>query len=82
MSVNTPPSSGPATDAIPYIAPKNPVNIGRFRRGTEYAMIIKAPEKIPADPIPAMARPMINAVEFGAAPQMALPTSKIKIAVR
>jgi hypothetical protein len=38
---------------------------------------MKLPAKMPAEPTPAIARPMINAVEFGAAPQMSEPTSKI-----
>lgn len=40
-------------------------------------MIIMAPEKIPADPRPAMARPRMKTAELGAAPQMVLPTSKM-----
>jgi hypothetical protein len=36
-----------------------------------------APEKIPADPSPATARPMMRAVLLGAAPHTALPISKI-----
>lgn len=80
--MNTPPSNGPATDAIPYMAPMNPVYIGRFTRGTEYATMIKAPEKIPALPMPAMARPIIKAMELGAAPQMRLPSSNMPIAMR
>lgn len=41
-----------------------------------------APEKIPDEPRPATARPIIRALEFGAAPQTAEPTSNIAIAVR
>jgi hypothetical protein len=41
-----------------------------------------APEKIPADPTPAIARPMIKAAELGAAPQMALPISKMTRAIK
>lgn len=40
-------------------------------------MIIIAPEKIPADPTPAIARPRIKDGELGAAPQRVLPTSKM-----
>ena len=43
-------------------------------------MIIKAPEKTPAEPIPAIALPNINATEEGAAPHRALPTSNRKMA--
>lgn len=45
-------------------------------------MIISAPEKMPAHPIPAIARPMIKAFELGATPQIKDPSSKIAIAVR
>lgn len=82
LSVKTPPRRGPATEAIPYIAPMNPVYIGRFAKGTEYATMIKAPLRIPAEPKPAIARPRINAIEFGAIPHTKLPSSKIPIAVR
>jgi hypothetical protein len=41
-----------------------------------------APEKIPADPMPAIARPTMSALEVGAAPQTAEPISKMAIAVR
>jgi hypothetical protein len=37
---------------------------------------------MPADPSPAMARPTMKATELGAAPQMAEPTSKRKMAAR
>lgn len=48
----------------------------------EYAMIIRAPEKMPAEPMPATARPIIRAVEFGAAPQIAEPISKMVMAIK
>lgn len=59
-----------------------PVYIGLLTRGTEYATMIKAPEKIPALPIPATALPQIRAIEFGATPQIRLPSSKMKMAIR
>lgn len=40
-------------------------------------MIIIAPEKMPAEPKPAIARPAIKTGEFGAPPQTALPISKM-----
>ena len=40
------------------------------------------PDITPPEPIPAIARPMMNATEFGAAPQRAEPTSKMKMTVR
>ena len=64
------------------MAPMNPVYIGLFSSETVWATIINAPEKIPADPTPATARPMIRAIEFGAAPQIKLPISNSPIAVR
>lgn len=45
-------------------------------------MIIMAPEKMPAEPSPAIALPKMKMAEVGAAPQMALPTSKIKMEIR
>jgi hypothetical protein len=56
--------------------------MGRLTRGTEYATMIRAPEKIPALPTPATALPMIKAMEFGATPQIKLPSSKMPIAIR
>ncbi len=53
-----------------------------FSSGTEQAMMMKLPAKIPADPTPAMARPTINAVEFGEVPQMSEPTSKMAMETR
>lgn len=43
-------------------------------------MMIRAPEKTPADPIPAMVRPRMRATEEGAAPQSAEPTSNSEMA--
>ncbi len=45
-------------------------------------MIMMAPEKMPEEPHPAIARPIINAVEFGAAPHNADPTSKMAMEKR
>ena len=45
-------------------------------------MMTIAPEKAPALPIPAIARPMMKTVEEGAAPQMAEPISKRRMAKR
>ncbi len=39
-------------------------------------IMIMAPEKMPEEPLPAIARPTMNAVEFGAAPHIADPISK------
>jgi hypothetical protein len=40
-------------------------------------MIMNPPEKIPADPRPAIERPTMKDTELGAAPHRAEPTSKI-----
>jgi hypothetical protein len=53
-----------------------PVYMGRLESGTVFAMITRAPEKIPALPTPATARPRMKTVEVGAAPQRTDPTSK------
>ena len=56
-----------------------PVNIGLRLGAAEYAISVYAPEPMPAAPTPAMARPTMRASEFGATPQIRLPTSKMKI---
>ena len=45
-------------------------------------MIKMAPEKMPAAPMPAIARPTINVTESGAIPQISEPSSKSEIAER
>lgn len=64
------------------MAPMKPVYIGRFRSGTECARMIKAPEKIPAHPKPAIARPTMRAFEVGETPQTKDPSSNIPIAAK
>lgn len=44
--------------------------------------ITMEPEKRPAVPMPAMARPTMKATEVGATAHSKLPTSKMKMAVR
>lgn len=44
--------------------------------------MISEPEKTPAAPTPAMARPTISIFEEVAAPQRTLPSSKMKMAAR
>jgi hypothetical protein len=56
--------------------------VGLCLNGTVTEMIKMAPEKIPAAPTPATARPMIRAVELGATPQMREPISKMNRAMR
>jgi hypothetical protein len=55
--------------------------VGLERRGTIFARMIKAPEKIPAQPRPAMARPTIRPTLEGVAAQSSEPISKIPIEV-
>ena len=80
--VKAPPIRGPITDEIPKTMPNMLWNIGRLGSGIIGIMIIMAPEKMPALPKPAMARPKINKGEVGAAPHMAEPTSKITTEVK
>ena len=51
-------------------------------RGTIGIIIIIAPVKIPADPNPAIARPVMKTSEVGAAAQTADPTSKMKMTIK
>lgn len=45
-------------------------------------MMMRAPEKIPAEPIPAIARPIMRVGLSGAAPQMREPISNRAMAVK
>ena len=64
--MNTPPSRGPMTAETPYEAPMIPRYAGRFSGGARKATSINAPDATPAAPKPAMARPIIKVVLFGA----------------
>jgi hypothetical protein len=77
--VKAPPSSGPATLATPKHAPNSPCNIGLLASGTVFNIIRIAPVKIPDDPKPATALPIINIRLLVAAPHIALPASNINI---
>ncbi len=44
--------------------------------------MVRAPEKMPAAPTPATARPAIRVTLFWATPQISEPTSKRKMAIR
>lgn len=70
---------GPRTEDIPNATPNMETKRGRLLKGTSGIVIIMPPEKMPADPKPAIARPRMKAVELGAAPHSADPTSKITI---
>lgn len=67
---------------MPYIAKIRPEYVGRFASETEWAKMIKDPEKRPAEPTPATALPIMKAVELGAAPQIRDPTSKMPKVMR
>jgi len=82
LSVNAPPIRGPTIEETPKVAPMRPMYIGRFASGMMWMRMTLEPENMLADPRPAIARPMMNAVEFGAAPHNAEPTSKMPIATR
>lgn len=59
--------------------PNNAAYFARLTSGTEHAMIIKLPAKIPAEPTPEMARPMMRVVELGDVAQMSDPSSNMVI---
>jgi hypothetical protein len=82
LVVKAPPIKGPSTEEIPNTIPNMLWNIGRLARGIIGIMIIMAPEKMPALPKPAMARPKIKTGEVGAAPHIAEPASKISTEVK
>jgi hypothetical protein len=69
-------------EATPQTAPKRPNTTGRRAKGTAIEMMTKAPEKMPATPMPAMALPTMRAVLDGATAQTNEPTSKMKMATR
>ena len=82
LSVKTPPRRGPMTLATPKVAPISPVYAGRLAGGAEKAMMVYAPDAIPAPPRPAIARPTIRVVLLLATPQIKLPTSNQKMEIR
>ena len=82
LSVKDPPIRGPNTEDIPKIIPKIAEYVGLLWRGTRGMIMIMAPANTPADPNPAIARPIIKDMELGAAPQIADPTSKIRSVTR
>ena len=59
-----------------------PVNIGLFFGEAEKAMMVYAPEPIPAAPNPAIARPTMSALLLGETPQIREPSSKVKRLMR
>lgn len=55
--------------ATPYEAPSIPIYAGRCLGGADNAIMVKAPEEIPAPPTPVIARPIQSARLFGATPK-------------
>jgi hypothetical protein len=74
--------SGPATLAIPNIAPTRLVYMGRFSSGTLWQMIKIEPENKPAAPRPATARPQMRPTELGVMAQTREPSSNMERAIR
>lgn len=62
-------SKGPTALSMPKTAETSGVNMARFSSYVENAMMISAPEKMPAAPTLATARPAMRVVELGATPQ-------------
>lgn len=81
LVANTPPSSGPAIDASPKVAPMKPWYFGRLDSGTRSARMTFAPVMLPALPRPARARPRMKGGEEGAAAQRMEPSSKRRMRV-
>lgn len=69
-------------EAMPQTMPKAPKTRGRLWSGMVKEMMTRAPEKMPATPMPAMARPTMRTVLDGATAQMSEPSSKMQTAVR
>lgn len=64
-------------EAMPKTAPAKPWYFGRFLSGTKSVMITEAPTRFPAPPKPVMARPIMSAVDVGAAAHKVEPISKM-----
>ena len=98
--MSTPPSNGPATDAMPNMLPMKPMYMGLLWSGIVYMIMRTAPLfvwsafecsddivivihlKMPDEPNPPIALPMMKVVDVGAAPHIADPTAKMDIATR
>lgn len=78
LVAKTPPRSGPAIAAMPNVAARRPWYFGRFSNGRRSTKRTWPPVEMPAQPMPAMARPMMKAMLFGAAAQSTEPTSNMK----
>lgn len=76
LLVKAPPTIGPITEDTPKMAPIRPWYIGRLSNGVIGIIMTTTPDMTPAEPIPAIARPIMKALEVGAAPHNAEPVSK------
>lgn len=68
--------------AIAYVPPITLWYAGLLAKGEIIVMVTSAPLKMPADPAPERARPMMKAIELGATAEIREPTSKMKRATR
>lgn len=78
--VKTPPRIGAIAAAIPNTLETNEIYSGFCFNGTSPPAMASVPEKVPAAPDPATARPRIRMAELGAAAQMMEPISKVAMA--
>lgn len=81
-SAIAPPMNGPTIAATPKTADITPKYVARRSSGITMVVTIMEPEKIPAAPSPATARPEIKAAEFELTAQMREPSSKMLMAAR
>jgi hypothetical protein len=68
-------TKGPEQLAIPYIAQIKAEKFALRSNETTVEMMMKDPDKTPAPPNPAIARPTMNIAELSAAPQSREPIS-------
>lgn len=73
---------GGETDNCPAMKLMSTKRIFKVDLKSGPSLLIRAPVEMPAAPRPAMALPMMKAVEVGATAQRREPTSKIPIAAR
>lgn len=92
-AVRYPPKSGPAIEASPNTAPRLPARnqhshlrtvpydipkyFGREWSGTSVLMSRRAPDEMPAPPMPVITRPTIKVADVGAVADMMEPSSNI-----
>lgn len=75
--VKAPPMMGPVARPSWPMPMLTPMKSACFRVGRTVEMVVMAPLASPAEPTPAITRPMMNIGDDLAAPHMADPTSKI-----